>query len=90
MVLIPKGGGYYWGIGLVEAIFKVCAMVRNAILKKEVDIHDSLNGFQEGKGLGTETSEAKLDQHLSGLDHEPMFQVFLDGSNVYYSRDRGR
>ena len=39
-------------------------------------MHDSLYGFQEGRVMGTATLEAKMDQQIAGLDHEPLFQVF--------------
>ena len=34
--------------------------------------------------------EAKLSQHLVGLVHEPLFQVFLDVRKAYDSLDRDR
>ena len=34
--------------------------------------------------------EAKLSQHMVGLVHEPLFQVFLDVRKAYDSLDRDR
>ena len=75
IVLLLKGKGEYWGIELVEVVWKVCAAVMNLMTKRKVELHDSLHGFWEGRGMGMATLEAKLDQQLSGLAHEPLFQV---------------
>ena len=77
MVLIPKGKEEYWGIGLVEVAWKVCTAVVNCWLKQGVVLHDSLHGSRGGRVTGTSTLEANLSQHLMGLAHEPLFQVFL-------------
>ena len=50
MFLLPKLKGGCWDIGLVEATWKVCAVVLNSRLKKWVELHDSLNGFWEVHG----------------------------------------
>ena len=33
MVFLPKGKGRYWGVGLLEVVWKVCGMVVNFQLK---------------------------------------------------------
>ena len=38
MVFLPKGEGGYWGIGLVEVLWKVCATVTNCRLKRSVTV----------------------------------------------------
>ena len=45
MVLIPKGGGDYRGIGLVEIIWKVCTLIVNSRLQSSIVLHDALHGF---------------------------------------------
>ena len=90
MVLIPKGKGEFWVIGIVEVAWKVCAAVVNFRLKPVFVLHDALHGFRAGQGMGTATPEAKLAQQLSGLAHNPLFQVFLDIYKVYDSLDRGQ
>ena len=45
MVLIPKGGREYRGIGLVETIWKVCASILNSKLQSSVVLHEVLYGF---------------------------------------------
>ena len=56
MVFLPKGRGVYWGIGLVEVVWKVCATVVNFRLKMSVMLHDTLHGFRSGRGTVTSTS----------------------------------
>ena len=62
LVLIPKGKGEYRGTDLVELVWKVVAVVLNLHLTASITYHNFLNGFQEGRGTGTATLEAKLLQ----------------------------
>ena len=39
--------------------------------------------------MGTATLEAKIAQHLVGLAHETLFQVFLDVRKAYDVLNRG-
>jgi hypothetical protein len=65
-VLILKGGGKYWGIGLLELILKVLEKVMGLRLKAII-LHDSLHGCLALRGLGTGIIEAKLVQQLAHL-----------------------
>ena len=79
-----KGGvGGYWGNGLVEVECKVYMVVLNLILKKGMDLHNSLHGFQEEYGTRMATIESMLSHQLAGLDHESLLQVFLDLQKTY-------
>ena len=89
VVLLPNGRGGYQGIGLVEVVWKVYVMVVNFCLKSIVTLHDTLNGFREGKGTHTSKLEANLAQKLAGIAYEPLLQVFLDVRKAYDSLDRG-
>ena len=73
MALLPKGKGDYWGVGIAEVLWKVCAVVVNCCLKRSAVLHDALHWFIEGKGTGTANLEAKMSQHLVGLAHKPLF-----------------
>ena len=64
--------------------------VVNFRLKRGMILHDALNGFRVGEGMGTATLEAKLVQYLIGLAQKPLFQAFLDVRKVYSSLDRGQ
>ena len=53
VVLIPKGKTDYWGIGLVEVMWKVVAAILNRRLTASINFHDFLHGFRAGRGTGT-------------------------------------
>ena len=78
MVLIPKDKGEYRGIGLVETIWKVCMSIVNSRLQSSIVLHDALHGFRHGRGKWAAIMEAKLEQQLAGIVHDPLFQVFLE------------
>ena len=78
MVLIPKGKMKFRLIGLVDAAWKVCTTVVNYRLRRGIVLYDALQGFRGGRGTGTATLEAKLDQQLAGIAHHPLFRVILD------------
>ena len=63
VVLLPKGGGDFRGIGLLEPFWKLIEGVMDACLKK-IKLHDCLHGFRPGRGTGTATLEVKLVQQL--------------------------
>ena len=88
MVFLPKGNGRYRGIVMIEVVWKVCATVVNCRINRSVTLHDALHGFRVGRGMGTETLEVNLANHLAGLAHGPLFQVFLDVQKAYDSLDR--
>ena len=67
VVLIPKGGEDYRGIGLVEVMWKVVAVILNRRLTASITYHDFLHGFRAGRGTVTSTLEAKLLQQLAAL-----------------------
>ena len=46
IVLIPKGGGYFRGIGLVEVIWKVCTSITNNSLQATINLHGALHGLR--------------------------------------------
>ena len=46
MVLINKGVGVYIGIGLVEVIWKVFALIVKNMVRNAITLHDALHGFR--------------------------------------------
>ena len=52
VVLLPKGGGDYRGIGLMDPMWKVIKVVMDNMLKC-LDYHDYLHDFLAGRGAGT-------------------------------------
>ena len=55
VVLIPKGGGDYRVIVIVEVVWKAVEVILNRILPASVTYHNSLHGFRTGRGTGNET-----------------------------------
>ena len=62
VVLISKGKKDYWGIGLVEMMWKVVVEILNCRLTVSITFQDFLRGFRAGRGIGTVTLESKLLQ----------------------------
>jgi hypothetical protein len=89
VVLLPKGGGNYHGIGLLDPIWKVVEKVmvyRFTALK----LHDCLHGGLPRRGTETAIMEAKLQQQLAWAEQEPLYQIYLDLRKAYDALDQGR
>jgi hypothetical protein len=89
-VLIPKGGGEYLCIGLLEPIWKVLEKVMNLRLEASIVLHDSLHRCLAMRGTGTGIIEAKLAQQLAHLEQMPFFGVFINLRKAFDAMDRGR
>ena len=59
VVILPKGGGGFCGIGLLEPLWKVNEVLMDKRLAN-IKFHDCLHGFLGGRGTGTATMEVKL------------------------------
>ena len=90
VVLIPKGKGDYRGIGLVEVMWKVVAVILNCRFTSSITYHDVLHGFRAGRGTGTATLKAKLIQQLAAMREEVLYVIFLDLTKAYDALDRSR
>ena len=88
-VLIPKGGGEYQDIGLLEPIWKVLEQVMD-LRPEKIKLHDSLHGCLAGRGTGTGIIEANLAQQLAHLEQASLFGVFIDLKKAFGAMDRGR
>ena len=89
VVLLPKGGGDYRGIGLLEPILKCIERVIDHRLNA-IGLHDSLHGCRDKRGTGTAIIEAKLAQQLSYLKLKPFYGIFLDLRKAFDAMDRER
>ncbi len=89
IVLLPKGGGDYHGIGLLNPIWKVVEKVMVAQFSV-IKLHDCLHGGLPRRGMGTAIMEVKLQQQLAWVDQEPLYQIYLDLRKAYDALDRGR
>jgi hypothetical protein len=87
--LIPKGGGDFRGIGLLEPIWKVLERIMDLRLGM-IDLHDALHGCCAHRGTGTMVIEAKLAQQLAYLELQPFYGVFLDLRKAFDAVDRDR
>ena len=90
VVLIPKGGGGFRGIGLLELIWKVIESIANRRIASQVRYHDCLHGFVPRRGTGTGCIEAKLTQQLHRIAHRTLFSVFVDLRKAFDTVHRGR
>ena len=76
--LIPKGGGDYHGIGLVDVIWKTVAVILNRRFTVAITYHKYLHIFRAGCGTGTATLDVKLLQQVAALREVVLRAIFLD------------
>jgi hypothetical protein len=86
MVLVPKAGGGYHRIGLLELVWKVTERVMDHRLEAIV-LHDSLNGCRNRRGMGTAIIEAKLTQQLAHIKQSPFYGAFVDLTKAFDAMD---
>ena len=55
VVLLPKGGGDYRGIGLLEPLWKLVEVIMDQRLNV-ITLHDCLHGFHAARGTSTATT----------------------------------
>ena len=58
--LILKGGGDFWGVGIVEVMWKTIALILNRRLGVTISLYDVFYDFQDVRGKGITFIEAKL------------------------------
>ena len=76
VVLIPKDGGNYQDIGLLNPIWKVIKVVIDNRLKV-LKLHNCLRGFINDRGIGTAIMEVKLTQQLAYIDQVLLYGFFM-------------
>jgi hypothetical protein len=89
VVLLPKGGRDYRGIGLLEPLWKVVERIMDRQLNA-LPLHEALHRCRNERGTGTVILEAKLAQQLAHLEQEPFYGVFLDLKKAFDAMDRER
>ena len=90
VVLIPKGGGDYHSICLVEVMWKVVKLILNRRFTASIAFHDGLHGFWAGCSTGTASFEAKLIHPLIAMKEEVLYMIFLDLHKSYDALGRKR
>ena len=88
VVLIPKGGGDYRGIGLVEVLWKVVVVILNSRFITSIAFHNVLHHFREVRFTGNASLEAKLLQQLAAMMEEVLYVIFLYLHKSYDPLDR--
>ncbi len=73
IVLIPKGGGDYRRISLLEPIWKIVEHVMDQRLNA-IKLYSRLHGCRNGCGTGTAIIEAKLAKQLAHLEQKPFLE----------------
>ena len=89
VVLLPKGGGDFRGIGLLEPFWKVIEVLMDQRLEA-IEFHDCLHGFLKGRGTGTAGLEAKLAQQFAYIEQAALYSTFIDLKKAYDAMDRER
>ena len=87
-MILPKGNGDYWGIGLLELSWKIIELIINQRIASKVTFHNALHGFQANRGTGIACIEAKLLHPLSEMVQTTLHFIFLDFWKVYDTVDR--
>ena len=80
IVILPKGGGDYRGIGLLCPFWKAVEILMDKRFSV-IEFHDCLHGFLAGRGTGTAIMEVKLAQQLAYLEQEPLYGAAWIGSH---------
>jgi hypothetical protein len=88
IVLLPKDVSNYCGIGL-DPIWKVVEKVMVARFSV-IRLHDCLHGGLPKWGTGTAIMKVKLQQQLTWVDQDSMYQIILDLRKAYDALDWGR
>ena len=90
VVLIPEGGGYYRGIGIVEVVWKAVAVILDLCFTSYITYHKSLHGFRAGCSTGTSTLKVKLIKQVMSMRDEVLHAIFLELQKAYNALDRYR
>jgi hypothetical protein len=82
VVLLPKSGGNFQGIGLLDPCWRVVEKIMVGRLAT-IEFHPCLHGELPKHRTGMATIEAKLAQQLAWVEQELLYQVYLDLRKAY-------
>ena len=83
VVLIPKGGGKLWRLGLVEVIWKTVAVILDCYLEANISLHDVLHSYPDIQGASTAYFKATLLQHMTATREEVLYYIYLHLHKTY-------
>jgi hypothetical protein len=89
IVLLPKVGGDYHGIGLLDPMWKVVENIMVAQMSC-LKLHHCLHGELPCWGMGMAIMEVKLNQQLAWVDQAPLYQIHLDLKKAYNALNQTR
>ena len=79
VVMIPKGGGgYFWGIGLVDVLWKTVTGLLNCLFTLAIQFHDVIHVFKAGHRMGTSSLKAKMLQQFTATREAVLYEISLD------------
>ena len=87
-MLTPKGGREFWGIGIIEVLWKT--VILNRRLRSAITLHNMIHGFPAGRWAGKISLKVKLLQQLTANREEVLYVIFLDLHKAYTALDMGR
>ena len=67
---------------MVEVLWKAVTNLLEKRLTADITLHDILHRFWAVRGMGTDTTEAKLLQQLTSMRGAVLFEVFYDIHNA--------
>ena len=67
VVLIPKGGRYIQGIGLMELLWNIVTVILDHHLGSATALHDMLYFFRDGRGMGNASLESNMIQQIMSM-----------------------
>ena len=75
---------------MVEVIWKMITTIINNHLRTAIYLHDTPNGFRQGRGAVMAAFESKLAHQLLGICHKPLFRIRFDVKKSYDSLGQKR
>ena len=81
VVLLPKGDGDYYGIGILEPFWKVVDILIDKQMKV-VKFHGSFHGLLGGRDTGMTAIEAKLAQQWAYIKQASVYGIFLSSKGI--------
>jgi Reverse transcriptase (RNA-dependent DNA polymerase) len=89
-MLLPKGNNDFWGITLLDCLYKLIAAILNQRAAKAIRFHEGVHGFRAECGCQTALREAKSNMQVQEAAGKTYHQIFLDLSKAFDTVDCSR